>query len=130
MKYVSTIIGGAIVGALVYGIWPEMWKSYGIAGGWLAAIFLVGIAWFMNHWLGIIDNPSGKIWIDQGWPIASAGVAWAIVRFGATPTAAVGTAVCIALGGVLGGLAAAAVKATNPNFAVASDDDGKEAQDG
>lgn len=79
MRYISTIIGSAIVGALVFGIWPKMWKSYGIAGGWLAAVMLMGIAWFMNHWLGIIENPPGKILVDQGWPIA-AGVAWAIVR--------------------------------------------------
>ncbi len=117
MKYLSTLIGSAIVGALVFGIWPEMWKSYGIAGGWLAAVMLISIAWFMNHWLGIIHNPSGKIWVDQGWPIAAAGVAWAMVRFGAQPSQAVGTVLCIALGGALGGLAAAAVKQTNPAFA-------------
>lgn len=31
----STFIGSAICGALVFGIWPEMWKSYGIMGGGL-----------------------------------------------------------------------------------------------
>jgi hypothetical protein len=131
MKYLSTIIGGAVVGALVFGIWPEMWKSYGIAGGWLAAVMLIGVAWFMNHWLGVIENPAGKIWVDQGWSIAAAGVAWAVVRFDAAPSQAVGTVACIGLGGVLGGLAAAAVKQTNPAFAAPvpateSDNGGKE----
>ena len=66
-----------------FGIWPEMWKSYGIMGGWLAAAILVGICWYMNHWLGIIWNQPGRIWVDQGWAVCSAGIAWAMVRFNA-----------------------------------------------
>ena len=116
MKYISTIIGGAIVGALVYGIWPEMWKSYGIFGGWTASFILVGLAWFMNHWLGIIDNPKGRVWVDQGWPIASAGAVWAMVRFGAPFSDSIGTLLLVVLGGILGGLAAFAVKRSNPAF--------------
>ncbi len=37
--------------------------------------------WYMNHYHGIIANPNGKIWLDQGWCIGSAGIAWGIVRF-------------------------------------------------
>ena len=81
MRLVSSFIGSAICGALGFGIWPEMWKSYGIMGGWLAATILISIAWYMNHWLGVIDNPSGKIWVDQGFAVCSAGIAWAVVRF-------------------------------------------------
>ena len=40
MRYLSTVIGGAICGALCFGIWPEMWKSYGIMGGWITAAVL------------------------------------------------------------------------------------------
>jgi hypothetical protein len=36
LRTIMTTIGAAICGALVFGIWPEMWKSYGIMGGWLA----------------------------------------------------------------------------------------------
>ena len=85
-----TIIGASICGALVFGIWPEMWKSYGILGGWAAAAILISIAWYMNHWIGIIFNPEGlqtadgnamqfglihqgaraaAPWIDMGWAI-------------------------------------------------------------
>jgi len=76
-----TIIGSAVCGALVFAIWPEMWKSYGIMGGWLAAFILISISWYMNHWMGIIYNPEGKIWIDQGWAVGAAGVTWAYFRF-------------------------------------------------
>ena len=39
----STFIGSAICGALVFAIWPEMWKTYGIFGGWLTAVALLKV---------------------------------------------------------------------------------------
>ena len=41
MRLLTTVVGGAICGALAFGIWPEMWKSYGIMGGWLTATIVV-----------------------------------------------------------------------------------------
>ncbi|MCL2005140.1 MAG: hypothetical protein FWG73_03150 [Planctomycetaceae bacterium] len=116
MKYTPMFIGAMITGALVFGIWPEMWKSYGIMGGWLSAVIIIGLCWFMNHWLGLFSNPDGKIWIDQGMPIASAGIAWAIVRFGADFTDCLPTFFLLIIGGILGGIAAYYVKQHNPNF--------------
>ena len=116
MKYVSMFIGAMIVGALVFGIWPEMWKTYGIMGGWTAAFIIVGLCWFMNHWLGIFSNPERTIWIDQGLAIAAAGVAWAMVRFGASFTDCLPTLCLVAVGGCIGVVAAYLVKQHNPNF--------------
>jgi len=116
MKLVSTAIGGAIIGALAFGIWPEMWKSYGIMGGWLAAAILVGISWYMNHWLGIVWNEPDRIWIDQGWAVCSAGIAWGMVRFNAQFVQALPTVVCCLIGGTLAGVAAAHVKKHNSRF--------------
>ena len=114
MRYTATIIGGALVGTMVFGIWPEMWKSYGIFGGWLAGFVIIGFAWFLNHWLGVTHNPDGKVWIDQGWAVAAAGIAWTAVRFGAPLYQAAGPILFIGLGGLLGGIAAYAVKKTTP----------------
>ena len=80
-KYLSTFAGSAICGGFAFGIWPELWKTYGLMGGWLAATLIIGIMWYMNHYHGAILNPPGKIWLDQGWCIGSAGIAWGIVRF-------------------------------------------------
>ena len=81
MRLLTTVVGGAICGALVFGVWPEMWKSYGIMGGWLAATIVIGICWYMNHWIGMIWNEPGRIWVDQGWAVSSSGIVWAVVRF-------------------------------------------------
>lgn len=115
-KYLSTFIGAAICGGFTFGIWPEMWKTYGLLGGWTAAVLIIGIMWFMNHYVGVIDNPSGKIWIDQGWCIGSGGIAWGIVRFGGDITAfflTVPTLLCCLIGGGLAGLAVWATRTYN-----------------
>lgn len=133
MKHVSTLVGSAICGALVFGIWPEMWKSYGIMGGWLAATILISIAWFMNHWLGVITNSDGRMWIDQGWAVGSAGVAWAIVRFYPHQSfvKCLPALILCLIGGALAGIVAVAVKKSVPAFGAPSDDaDGKEESNG
>ena len=126
-RRLTTLIGGAIVGALSFGVWPEMWKTYGIMGGFLTATFVIGISWYMNHWLGVIDNPEGTLWVDQGLPIFGAGVAWGIVRFWPLDPAADGlaycrgalakiwpTLVCCVVGGALAGVAAHFAKKVVP----------------
>jgi hypothetical protein len=120
MRYLSTVIGGAVCGALCFGIWPEMWKSYGIMGGWLTAAIVISICWYMNHWLGLFWNQSGQIWVDQGWSVASAGVSWGLVRFNSHFAQALPVVGCCLVGGALAGYAAAYVKRNNPAFACPS----------
>lgn len=31
--YLSTFAGSAICGGFAFGIWPELWKTYGLMGG-------------------------------------------------------------------------------------------------
>lgn len=105
-KHLSTFIGSAICGGFAFCIWPELWKSYGIIGGWLAATLLIGIMWYMNHYNGIINNPNGKIWLDQGWCIGVAGIAWGVVRFKGDISmvlTALPTLACCLVGGGLAG---------------------------
>lgn len=76
-------------------------------GGWLAATLIIGIMWYMNHYNGAILNPPGKIWLDQGWCIGSAGITWGIVRFQGDITNffyVVPTLVCCLIGGALAGI--------------------------
>lgn len=131
-RHLGTFIGGMTAGALSFGVWPEMWKSYGIMGGFLTAVFVIGITWFMNHWIGVIENPDGKLWVDQGLPIFGAGVAWGVVRFWPVDGGldyALGalakvwpTLVCCLIGGALAGLAAHFVKQVAPGWKPAEEE--------
>ncbi|MGL4293604.1 MAG: Lin0368 family putative glycerol transporter subunit [Bacteroidales bacterium] len=114
-KYLSTFVGSAICGGFAFGIWPELWKTYGLIGGWAAATLIIGIMWYMNHYNGMIRNPEGKIWLDQGWCIGSAGIAWGIVRFQGDLSAfwdAFPTLVYCLIGGALAGVAVAVIRKT------------------
>lgn len=64
MQLVSTCIGSAIRGAMAFAVWPEMWKNHGIMGGFPAATIVIGIAWYMNHWLGPIGGMIGLTGAD------------------------------------------------------------------
>ena len=126
MRHLGTFIGSATVGALSFGVWPEMWKSYGIMGGFLTATFVIGICWFMNHYLGVIENRPGTLWVDQGLPIFGAGVAWGVVRFWPADGGAAyllgaiakiwPTLLFCAIGGILAGVAAHFAKKSVPGW--------------
>jgi len=105
-KYLSTFCGAAICGGFAFSIWPEMWKTYGLLGGFLSAFFVISLMWYMNHCNGTIYNPTGKMWLDQGWCIGAAGLAWSIVRFRGDLSAivhSIPTFVCCLIGGFLAG---------------------------
>ena len=111
--YLSTFFGAAICGGIAFGIWPELWKSYGIIGGWAAAVLIIGIMWYMNHHNGVIYNPNGKIWLDQGWCIGAAGLAWGTVRYQGELSGilqSLPTVLCCLIGGTLAALAVKAIR--------------------
>ena len=106
--YLSTFAGSAICGGFAFGIWPELWKTYGLMGGWLAATLIIGIMWYMNHYNGAILNPPGK-------NMARSGLVYRFCRYslGNRPLSgeilpisfyAVPTLVCCLIGGALAGI--------------------------
>jgi hypothetical protein len=117
-KYVSTMIGAAIIGAMGFSIWPVLWQTFGVMGGYMAAVLVVTVAWYLNHRCGLMYNAPGAAWVDMAWGIAIGGVAWALVRRGSPVmlTRAFPTLACAVIGGALGGVAAEMVKKWHPNF--------------
>ena len=115
-RHFSTAIGGAICGAACFAVWPELWKSYGFMGGFMAATIIISIMWYFNHGLGVVENPNGKIWVDQGFAISAAGIVWGVVRLDASFLQAIPTFVCCAIGGVLAAAAAVVVKQVLPRY--------------
>lgn len=62
---VATIVGAAIFPFLLRLLWGKLCDNFGPFGGWLAAGFIVGTTWTLNHALGLIVQ-SGEVWIDMG----------------------------------------------------------------
>lgn len=63
---IATFSGGFIFAFLIRIIWGSLVDNFGPIGGWLAAGFIVGTAWTLNHGVGLIYQ-SGAAWIDMAY---------------------------------------------------------------
>ena len=117
-KYLSTGLGAAIIGAMGFSIWPVLWQTFGVMGGYMACLLVVAIMWYLNHHCGLMYNAPGAAWVDMAWGVAIAGITWGLIRQGnsAHLVHALPTLFCVALGGALGGIFAEKVKRNHPNF--------------
>ena len=117
-KYISTAIGAAIIGAMGFAIWPVLWQTFGVMGGYLAAMCVVPVMFYLNHHVGLMYNPDGAAWVDMAWGIAIAGVTWGLVKrdMDVDFMKAVPTLFCAVVGGSLGGIVSEMVKKNHPQL--------------
>ncbi|WP_416246422.1 Lin0368 family putative glycerol transporter subunit [Caldibacillus debilis] len=111
MKALRSIIGYAIAGLLVMSIWSEFAGSYGILGGYLAAIIIIGPMWFMNHFLGLIPQDDDSAWVDMALGIAVAGTMRdTFMKGGSAFVDALPTLGLVALGAIIAGITAGIIE--------------------
>lgn len=117
MKHLGTVVGSAIAGMFVMSVWGELAGAYGFIGGWFAALAIIGVMWFMNHFVGLINNDGA--WVDMAVGIGVAGTARGGFDAGfSTVVAALPTLAFVLIGGALGGVCAYLLtKALNENKA-------------
>jgi hypothetical protein len=65
MKFFRGVIGYCIAGMIVMGVWGPLTDSYGIMGGFLAAFIIIGPMWYMNHYVGLIENDDDAAFVDM-----------------------------------------------------------------
>lgn len=116
----TTIAGGFILAFLVSMCWGPLVEKFGPAGGWMAAGFIIGTVWLVNHGLpgngilGITANakiiPSGLIvqgdnapWVDMAWAAAIGTFANGIYN-GGKLSKSLPTLIAVILGGIVGGV--------------------------
>jgi len=66
----GTIAGGFIFPFCISFMWGKLVEAFGPAGGWMAAAFIVGTIWALNHGWGLIFQ-SGTAWVDMAWAAAT-----------------------------------------------------------
>lgn len=109
MKHVGSILGAALAGLFVFGIWGRFAGAYGIAGGWFAGLAIISIMWFMNHFIGIINNDGA--WVDLGLGVGVAGTASGGFANGwDTVPASFPTLGLVLLGAICGGITAGLIQ--------------------
>ncbi|NLA78334.1 MAG: hypothetical protein GX845_02125 [Erysipelothrix sp.] len=101
---VATIAGGFLFPFLIRLMWGKLVDNFGTFGGWMAALFIVGTTWAINHGAGmIIQGAEGAAWIDMGFA-AGIGLLVASVVRGGNFGKAVPNLLAALVGGALGGL--------------------------
>jgi hypothetical protein len=98
----TTFAGGFIFPFLIRLLWGKMVESWGPVGGWMAAGFIVGTAWTLNHGVGLIYQ-TGAAWIDMAWA-AGFGLFAASAASGDNVGKGLTNAFMAIIGGTLGGL--------------------------
>lgn len=112
---VTTMFGGFIFPFLVTLVWGRMVRAWGAIGGWMAAGFIVGSVWMVNHALpgvgfatemttssGLIWQ-SGDAWVDMAWAAGLGLWVGSKVR-GASLVKSLPTLLAAILGGIFGGI--------------------------
>lgn len=97
---IATFAGAFIFPFLISTCWGVMVEKWGAIGGWMAAGFIVGTAWTLNHGVGMIFQTGA--WVDMAWA-AGWGLLAGSIYSGASLVRALPTIICVILGGTLGG---------------------------
>jgi hypothetical protein len=106
MKHLGTVIGACIAGMFVMSVWGAFAGAYGIGGGWFAGLIIIGSMWFLNHFVGIINNDGA--FVDQAVGIGVAGFMRVVFIEGAQAGIdSLPTLLVVCLGGLVGGITAA-----------------------
>jgi hypothetical protein len=82
-------------------LWGRMVDAWGLAGGYMAAGFIVGTAWTINHGVGLIAQTGGA-WVDMAFAAGMGLFVASALSGDSVPKGLVNVFFAI-LGGTLGG---------------------------
>ncbi len=97
---IATFAGAFIFPFLITTCWGVLLTRFGPIGGWLAAGFVVGTTWALNHGVGMIFQTGA--WVDMAWA-AGWGILANSIYSGGNLGKALPTIFCSIIGGTLGG---------------------------
>lgn len=106
MKHLRNTVGYFLAGIFVMGLWGGYAESYGLAGGILGAVIIIGPLWYINHKLGLIHQHPDHAFVDMAAGIGIAGLARDFFMAGSADVLvdALPTLICVVIGGALGGI--------------------------
>lgn len=99
----ATVGGAFIFPFLLRLLWGKLMDNFGTFGGWMAAAFLIGTTWSLNHGTGMITQSVGGAWVDMAFAAASGLLVASTVR-GGKFSKAIPNLLAALVGGILGGL--------------------------
>lgn len=110
MKFIRGLVGYTIAGMLVMAVWGQL-GAFGIFGGYLAALIIIGPMWFMNHFVNLVGNEADAAFVDMGLAIGVCGIMRDTFMNGTESlVSSLPTISLVAIGAIIGGIVAAAVE--------------------
>lgn len=100
---IGTMAGAFIFPFLIRLLWGTMVDDFGPIGGWMAAAFIVGLSWTLNHGVGAIHQMPGGGWIDMAYAAFFGLWVATIVVDKASLGKSMPSVICSIIGGTLGG---------------------------
>ncbi len=101
---ITTIFGAFIFPLFIRLFWERFVNKLGAAGGFLAAIVIVGTIWVLNHGFdNHLIQQSGSTWVDMAWA-AAIGVFTASVFSGCKIKKSFVNIGAGVVGGIIGGI--------------------------
>lgn len=108
MKFIRGLVGYTIAGMLVMAVWGQL-GAFGIFGGYLAALIIIGPMWFMNHFVNLVGNKDDAAFVDMGLAIGVCGIMRDTFMNGTESlVSSLPTIGLVVVGAILGGIVAAA----------------------
>lgn len=98
----TTMVGGFLFPFAIRMMWGKMVESWGPAGGFMAAAFIVGTVWTINHGLGQPLIYQTGAWVDMAWG-AGIGLIAATMVLGGKLSKAWNNIIAAIVGGIIGG---------------------------
>lgn len=107
MRFLKSTLGYFLGSIIVNGFWSFFTNEFGAFGGYLAALFLTGTAWYINHYLGLIEHDEDSAFIDMALGIAISLVMKGYILNGLNSVvSSIPTFLCVVIGSSLGGYVA------------------------
>lgn len=98
----ATVAGAFIFPFVLRLSWGPMVEQWGSLGGWMAAAFIVGTVWTVNHGISTPLITQTGAWVDQGLAVG-VGIWVASTLTGGKAQESVKNVVSAVIGGVLAG---------------------------
>lgn len=98
----TTVVGGFLFPFAIRMMWGKMVESWGPAGGFMAAAFIVGTVWTINHGLAQPLIKQTGAWVDMAWA-AGIGLIPATMVLGGKLSKAWTNILAAITGGIIGG---------------------------
>lgn len=99
---IATVIGSAIFPLVIHMGWGKMVEEWGAFGGWMAATFIVGTIWLLNHGISTPMITQTGAWVDQG-VAAGIGLWFAGILSGDKVKASLPVVASAIIGGIISG---------------------------